>query len=152
MSATKLAERIRAPAAAVYRALTDPDAVAAWMFPDGMRIEVHRFEPWVGGRVRISLTYEDACGVGKTSARTDTYRGRFVELLPDARVVQALEFETADPAMAGEMRITFNLAEAEGATVLDATHENVPPGISPADNETGWRMALARLRRLVERG
>lgn len=104
----------------------------------------------MGGRFRISLTYDGDHGVGKSSARTDTYRGRFVSLVPNERVVETLEFETADPSMQGEMRITFALAEAEGATELSAWHENVPPGISPADNEAGWRMALARLGQLVE--
>jgi hypothetical protein len=31
-------------------------------------------------------------------------------------------------------------------------HEGVPPGVSPADNEEGWRSALARLAALVETG
>ncbi len=47
--------------------------------------------------------------------------------------------------------ITFAPAEAEGATELTAWHESVPPGISPADNQTGWRMALAGLRHFVEK-
>jgi hypothetical protein len=33
---------------------------------------------------------------------TDTFHGRFVELVPDERVV-VVEFETADPALRGEM-------------------------------------------------
>ena len=28
-------------------------------------------------------------------------------------------------------------------------HENLPPGVSAADNETGWRMALAKLAALA---
>jgi uncharacterized protein YndB with AHSA1/START domain len=151
MPVMHLTRRFDAPASAVYRALIDPGAVAAWMFPDGMSIHVHHFEPEVGGRFRISLTYEGEGGVEKSSARTDTYHGRFVELTPDERVVEVLEFETADPSMQGWMTITFALAEVDGATELSARHENVPPGVPPADNETGWRMALARLGRLVER-
>lgn len=147
----KLTQDFHVPASVLYRALIDPDAVSAWMFPDGMSIRIHHFEPKVGGRFRISLTYEGGSGVGKSSARTDTYHGRFVDLVPNERVVEALEFETADPSMRGEMTITFALAEAAGSTELSAWHENVPPGISPADNETGWRMSLARLRQLVER-
>lgn len=150
MTSTKRTQHFDAPAPVVYRALIDPDAVSAWMFPDGMSIHIHHFEPQPGGRFRISLTYEGEFGVGKSSARTDTYHGRFVSLVPNERVVETLEFETADPSMRGEMTITFALAEAEGATELSAWHENVPPGISPADNETGWRMSLARLKRLVE--
>jgi uncharacterized protein YndB with AHSA1/START domain len=150
MTTTKLTQHFDAPAAAVYRALIDPNAISAWMLPDGMSIHIHHFEPQVGGRFRISLTYEGELGVGKSSARTDTYHGRFVSLVPNERVVEILEFETADPSMRGEMTITFALAETEGATELSAFHENVPWGISPADNETAWRMSLARLERLVE--
>ncbi|WP_114948978.1 SRPBCC domain-containing protein [Microvirga calopogonii] len=150
MSALKLTQHFDAPASVIYRALIDPDAVSAWMFPDGMSIEIHHFEPKVGGRFRISLTYEGDFGVGKSSARTDTYHGHFVDLVPNQRVVQALEFETDDPSMQGEMNITFALSETGSSTVLSAWHENVPSGISPADNETGWRMSLGRLKRLVE--
>jgi uncharacterized protein YndB with AHSA1/START domain len=146
----KLTERFHAPASAVYRALIDADAVSRWMFPDGMSIHVHHFESRVDGRFRISLTYEGADGVGKSSDRTDTYHGRFVELVPDARVVETMEFETEDPSMQGEMTVVFVLAEVDGGTELSAWHENVPPGVSPADNETGWRMSLARLKQLVE--
>jgi hypothetical protein len=28
--------------------------------------------------------------------------------------------------------------------------DGVPPGVAPADNEAGWRMALDRLAKLVE--
>ena len=109
MSTTRLSQRLRASRASIYRALTDPAAVAAWMFPDGMSIQVHHFQPRVGGTFRISLTYSGEFGIGKTSDRTDTYHGRFVDLVPDERVVEVLEFETSDPALQGEMTITFTL-------------------------------------------
>jgi hypothetical protein len=31
-------------------------------------------------------------------------------------------------------------------------HDGLPPGVPPADNETGWRESLARLAALVEAG
>ena len=61
-----------------------------------------------------------------------------------------VEFETADPAMRGEMTITITLTDAGGGTDLLAVHDNLPPGLSPADNETGWRMSLGKLAALVE--
>jgi uncharacterized protein YndB with AHSA1/START domain len=74
-----------------------------------------------------------------------------VKLVPDEQVVQVVEFETADPAMQGEMTIKFMLADAEdGGTDLLAVHEALPPGLSPADNELGWRLSLAKLAALVE--
>lgn len=103
-----------------------------------------------GGSFRVSLTYDGATGVGKTTAHTDTYHGRFVELVRNERVVEVDEFETADPELRGEMRITITLAEAEGGTDLVATHEGLPPGLSIDDNEAGWRSALDRLAALVE--
>ena len=147
---TRSAHFIRAPRAAVYRALLDADAVRHWMVPDGMTSEIHSFQGWQGGTFRISLTYDDQAASGKTAAHTDTFHGRFVELVPDTKVVQAVEFETADPALRGEMTITYQLADAEGGTDLTFRHENLPPGVSPADNELGTRMSLEKLARLVE--
>jgi uncharacterized protein YndB with AHSA1/START domain len=143
---------INAPRGSVYRALLDPDAIANWKVPDGMSAQVHEFEAREGGPIRISLTYDPPAGAGKTTARTDTYHGRFVQLVPDERVVEVDEFETDDPAMRGEMKITITLADAEGGTDLFALHEGLPPGVSPVDNETGWRMALAKLAAFVEGG
>jgi hypothetical protein len=40
------------------------------------------------------------------------------------------------------MTITYRLADADGGTDLTGLHENVPPGVSPADNEMGWRMSI----------
>jgi hypothetical protein len=75
-----------------------------------------------------------------------------VKLVPDRQVVEVLEFETADPALQGEMTITIRLVEISGGTEVQAVHDGVPPGVSPADNETGWRMALGKLAALVEKG
>lgn len=151
MSDTHLTRTFAAPRAAVYAALVDPDAIARWRFPDGMTCEVHRFDPWVGGAIRVSLTYDMPTGAGKTSAQTDTYHGRFAELVPGERVVEVDAFETDDPAMQGEMTITMTLADAPGGgTTLTAWHAGVPDGVAPEDNTTGWRMALDRLAALVE--
>ena len=69
------------------------------------------FEPRVGGRFRLALEHTEAghSVPGKTSAHADVVEGRFVELVPDARVVEAVEFVSDDPALAGEMRITTTL-------------------------------------------
>src|SRR3954469_24136043 len=132
----------------VYAALLDP---GSWRFPAEMTCEVHELEAREGGRLRISLTYEAPDRVGKTEGRTDTYRGRFVRLVPNELVVEVDEFETDDPALGGEMTITIALSDADGGTELVATHEGLPEGVAPVDNETGWRESLARLAALVER-
>jgi uncharacterized protein YndB with AHSA1/START domain len=150
MSSTRIRRHVKAPRARVYRALVDADAIAKWKVPDGMTSRVHEFDGREGGTFRISLTYDTPAETGKTSEHTDTYHGRFIKLVPNEKVVEVVEFETEDPAMRGEMTITITLADADGGTELLAVHEGLPPGLSPADNETGWRMALAKLAALTE--
>jgi uncharacterized protein YndB with AHSA1/START domain len=121
------------------------------MVPDGMTSVVHRFEPYEGGTFRISLTYDAPNEAGKTDSHTDTHHGRFVRLVPDAEVVQVVEFETDEPTLQGEMTITYTLAAtADGGTDLVGVHEGVPEGVRGEDNELGWSISLAKLAQLVE--
>jgi hypothetical protein len=48
------------------------------------------------------------------------------------------------------MTITITLADADGGTDLVAVHDRLPPGLSAADNEAGWRSSLAKLAAFVE--
>src|SRR5436309_5218674 len=147
---TRINRHVNAPRPRVYNALVHANAIATWMVPTGMTSQVHAFEGREGGTFRISLTYDAPTGVGKTTAHTDTYHGRFVKLVPNERVVEVVEFETADPALRGEMTITFALADADGGTEVCAVHDGLPPGLATADNEKGWRLSLAKLAALVE--
>jgi len=152
MSTTRIERHIDAPRARVYRAMLDPASVQQWMVPHGMTSCIHSFEASEGGTFRISLTYDLPTSAGKTSSQTDTFHGRFVRLVPDTEVVQRVEFETDDPALQGEMTITSTLADAiGGGTDLVWTHENLPPGVAPADNELGASMSIDKLAQLVER-
>jgi uncharacterized protein YndB with AHSA1/START domain len=150
MATTRLTRRIRAPRGVVYRALLDAEDVQRWMVPDGMMSQIHSFDAREGGEFRISLTYEMPTAAGKTTAQTDSFHGRFVKLVPDTEVVQVVEFETDDPTMKSEMTITYALADADDGSELIGLHENLPPGVSPADNELGWRISIDKLAKLVE--
>jgi uncharacterized protein YndB with AHSA1/START domain len=152
MNSTRVSCHVNAPRAIVYQALLDARAVATWMVPTGMTSHVHAFDAREGGSFRISLTYDAPTGTGKTTAQTDTYHGRFVKLVTNEQVVEVVEFETTDPALRGEMTITYALADANGGTDVFAVHDGLPSGLSTADNEVGWRMSLAKLAALVEAG
>jgi uncharacterized protein YndB with AHSA1/START domain len=150
MSSSRVTHHINAPRAAVYDALLDPGMVARWRVPNGMTSRVHLFEATEGGEFRVSLTYDAATGRGKTTEHTDTYHGRFVKLVPNEQVVEAIEFETTDPALAGEMRISTTLVDSNEGTDVHIVHDGIPAGVSVGDNETGTRMALEKLSALVE--
>ena len=149
---TRVSLVIDAPQEAVYAALVDPDAVQHWRVPEGMSAQVHEFDPRPGGSVRISLTYVDADAVGKTAANTDTYRGRFVELVPGVRTVEEVEFESEDAALAGTITVTTAVAPVEGdpgRTRVELTQEGMPDAVPREDNELGSRMALDALAAYV---
>src|SRR5438552_10368614 len=104
---TRVSQIIKAPREVVYRAFLDPDALAAWLPPDGMIGRIHTFEPHQGGTFRLSLTYLDpsASPRGKTSEDTDTVQGTFAQLLPNEKIVWVTQFDSPDPDFAGEMTI-----------------------------------------------
>jgi hypothetical protein len=75
-----------------------------------------------------------------------------VKLVTNEQVVEVVEFETTNPALRGDMTITITLADADGGTDLLAVHDGLPGGLSTAENETDWRMSLAKLAALAEAG
>ncbi|MEV8062136.1 SRPBCC domain-containing protein [Streptomyces antimycoticus] len=153
MYAMRVSRRVNAPRSAVYRALLDASAVAAWRVPDGMTCRVHEFDPREGGTFRISLIYDDPASTGKSGGHTDTYHGRFGRLVPDEQVVEVSEFETPDPALRTTMTITTTLTDAAGGgTDVHILHEGLPDSVPAADNELGTRMSLDKLAEIVETG
>jgi uncharacterized protein YndB with AHSA1/START domain len=152
-ASTRVSRHIKARRRDLYKAFVDPEMVASWLPPGTMRCVVHEFEPRVGGRLRMSLTYAnpaDGSG-GKTTADTDTFDGRFVELVPDKRVVWLVEFESDQPGISGEMRVLWELADADDGTEVTVTCDEIPEGICPKDNEEGSAASLEKLAQLMER-
>jgi uncharacterized protein YndB with AHSA1/START domain len=147
---TRVSRHVTAPRSAVYQALLDADAIAKWRVPAGMSSRVHEFDAQEGGRFRISLTYDTPSTAGKSAPHTDSYHGHFVKLVPNEQVVEVFEFEAADAALRGTMTMTTTLTDADDGTDVVVVHEGIPDSVPPADNETGTRMALAKLAILVE--
>ena len=114
--------------------------------------KVHEFDARVGGGYRMSLFYpaSEQVNRGKTSEREDRYTARFVELTPPTRIVQAISFDSVDPAFSGEMTMTVALEEVDGGTEVTIAFEGIPPGIRLEDNDAGTRSSLEKLARYVE--
>jgi uncharacterized protein YndB with AHSA1/START domain len=137
----------------VYAALIDPDALTAWLPPEGMTVRFETFDARPGGSYRMVLTYDDAAGApGKTTAASDVVEARFVDLVPGVRVVQAGDFISEDPAYAGTMTMTWELTPVEGGTRVEIRAENVPDGISAADHAAGFTSSLANLAAYLQPG
>jgi uncharacterized protein YndB with AHSA1/START domain len=147
----KASRLVAAPPDRVYAAFVDPEALVSRLPPMGMTGRFERFDLRPGGAYRLVLTYADPCGApGKTSADSDVVEGRFVEVVPGVRVVQAVDFVSDAPAFAGTMTMTWEVAAADGASRVVITAEGVPDGISAEDHATGLASSLANLAVYVE--
>jgi uncharacterized protein YndB with AHSA1/START domain len=138
----------------VYDAFSDPRALMAWLPPGDMTGRILEYDFREGGRYRIELTYASDVPAdrGKTSARTDLTTGRFLALEPGKRIVQSVEFESADVSFSGEMIMTWSFEALPAGTRVTITAENVPRGITKADHDAGLRSSLENLARFLAHG
>lgn len=152
MARTDTASRvISASPADVYTAMVDAAALAKWLPPANMTADFERFDPRPGGSYRLVLTYIDGSGsVGKASENSDIVEGRFVDLIPGERVVQAVDFESDDPAFHGTMTMTWQVAPHEDGARVDFIADDVPDGISAEDHAEGMEASLSNLARYLE--
>jgi uncharacterized protein YndB with AHSA1/START domain len=142
---------IGAPPDRVYAALVDPEALTAWLPPEGMSGRFEHFDARPGGSYRLVLTYEDASSApGKSTADSDIVDVRFVDIISGVRVVQAVDFVSDDPAHAGIMTMTWEVTAVDAGTRVQVRAENVPVGISAADHAEGLESSLSNLARYLE--
>jgi uncharacterized protein YndB with AHSA1/START domain len=153
MARTDAASRvITAPPAQVFAALLDRDALMAWLPPKGMTARFERFDPRPGGSYRLVLTYADASGApGKATPEADVIEARYIDIVPDLRVVQAVDFVSDDPAFAGTMTMTWEVTAVQGGTRVDIVAADVPDGISAEEHATGLASSLSNLAEHFER-
>lgn len=152
MPRTDTASRvIAASTERVYSAFIDPEALVVWLPPDGMTGRFDHFDARPGGSYRLTLTYADSSGApGKATADSDVVEARFVDVVPGVRVVQAVEFASADPAYAGTMIMTWEVTASDGGSLVEIRADDVPDGISAGDHAAGLASSLANLAAYVE--
>jgi uncharacterized protein YndB with AHSA1/START domain len=143
---------IRASAEQIYAAFVDASSLMSWLPPGDMTGKVLELDAREGGRYRIELSYAEGApeNAGKTTGRTDVTQGSFLEMVPGRRIKQSVEFESSDPAFAGEMHMTWSFDEAPGGTLVSVAAENVPSGITAEDHAMGMQSSLENLAGFVE--
>jgi uncharacterized protein YndB with AHSA1/START domain/DNA-binding transcriptional ArsR family regulator len=139
----RLSRVFKAPRERVFNAFLDPDAFAKWIPPNGYTAHVYKFEPKVGGRYRMSFSSLD-------KKDTHFFGGKFLEIKPYERLRYTDKFETDNPEMQGEMRVTVTFKEVRGGTEVKIVQEGVPKAIPVEGAMLGWSQSLENLARLVE--
>ena len=138
----RLVRVIKAPADRIYQCFLDADAYAKWLPPHGFSGKVHEMQPKVGGKFRMSFSTIDR-------KLTHVFGGKFVELVPNKRIVHTDKFE--DPAMGtSEMTVTIDLVPVKGGTELRIEQRGIPKGPASDGAPYGWSQSLDNLARLCE--
>lgn len=132
---------LNAPPERVYRAFLDPHALAKWLPPHGFTGQVLAMDAQVGGHYRMRFTH---LGNGQSH----TFGGRYLELVPNERIVNTDEFD--DPNLPGEMITTITLKAVSVGTELTAVQSGIPALIPVEACYVGWQQSLALLALLVE--
>ena len=149
---TQNSKLIKATPGKLYEACTNPKALEVWLAPGDMIAKVHSFELKVGGGYQMSLFYPEFENEmkGKTAAKEDRFTARFVELTPAKKIVEAVNFDSANPDFSGEMIMEITFDRKENGTEVTFLFRNIPKGIKPEDNEAGTISSLNKLAIYVE--
>lgn len=136
----------------LFRAFVDAETMLGWRAPDGMEARLKSFDPRVGGGYRMVLRYTgvDAASHGKTRPGEDEVEVRFVELLAEEKVVEAVRFVTDGPVTSVPMMLTTTFQPDRDGTRVTFSAANVPETIDPADHAEGMAASLRNLARLTE--
>lgn len=132
---------LAASPAKVYRAFTDPDALARWLPPDGFTAHVHQMDARVGGRYHMSFT-------NFSTSKATSFGGEYRELEPGAKLRYTDNFD--DPALAGEIEVTVTLKAVACGTEMHIVQTGLPDLIPVESCYLGWQQSLNNLARLVE--
>lgn len=132
---------LRATPERVYRAFTDPDAMAKWLPPHGFTGKVHEMDARVGGRYRMSFT-------NFSNGQSHSFGGAYLELKPNELLRYSDRFD--DPNLPGEMMTTVTLKAVSCGVELRVVQEGIPPMIPAEMCYLGWQESLTLLTQLVE--
>jgi uncharacterized protein YndB with AHSA1/START domain len=141
----RLSRRFKAPREAVFRAFTDPVALAKWFGPEGMNVDNVKIDLRPGGAYSMAFNQAD----GEAHGLSGVYR----EISPPGRLVMTWAWDHGD--MAGiETLVTIELAGAgAGAeTELTLTHEKLPSQNAIDLHKQGWTSSFICLDGAIEAG
>ena len=125
----------------VYRAFTEPEAMARWLPPYGFTCTVHHMDARVGGTFRMSFR-------NFSTGNGHSFGGEYLELVPQQLIRYTDSFE--DPNLPGELRVTVTMKAVSAGTELNIVQEGIPEAIPVEMCSLGWQESLAQLEKLVE--
>jgi uncharacterized protein YndB with AHSA1/START domain len=132
---------IKAPVDKVFRAFSNPNAMAFWTPPYGFLCEVHHMDFKLGGSFKMSF-------YNFTTQQSHSFGGQYLELKPNELIKYSDTFD--DPNLPGEMITTVWFKEVICGTEINITQEGIPKEIPTEFCYLGWQESLEKLIKLVE--
>lgn len=125
----------------IFRAFTEPNAMAAWLPPYGFTCTVHQMDVKVGGSFRMSFQ-------NFSTGNGHSFGGQYLEIRPDEMIRYSDTFD--DPNLPGEMITTVWLKKVMVGTEIKIVQENIPAMIPVEMCYLGWQESLEKMAHLVE--
>ena len=125
----------------VYRAFTEPNALAAWIPPYGYLGVVHNMDAKAGGFYKMSF-------INFSTGNSHSFGGKYLDIKPNEFLKYTDTFD--DPNLPGEMITSVWFKEVSVGTELKITQEGIPEMIPAEMCYLGWQESLEKLKKLVE--
>jgi uncharacterized protein YndB with AHSA1/START domain len=125
----------------VFRAFTDPVALASWIPPYGFLCTVQEMNSKVGGTYKMTF-HNFSTGNGHS------FGGKYLEIKPNEFLKYTDKFD--DPNLPGEMITSVWLNKVSVGTELKVVQEGIPEMIPAEMCYLGWQESIDKLTRLVE--
>ncbi|MGE5826940.1 MAG: SRPBCC family protein [Micromonosporaceae bacterium] len=132
MTSLRLERTLPATPEQVFRALTDPDALAAWFWPPDARLTVTA-DPRPGGRYRIAATGGPFAGTA--------IEGSYTLVEPPHRLAFTWRWDGDD----AQTLVTIELTATPTGTALTLVHDGFAEESVRDNHAIGWSDCLDRL-------
>jgi uncharacterized protein YndB with AHSA1/START domain len=132
---------IKASPEKIFRAFTEPVAMASWIPPYGFLCTVHEMNAKTGGTYKMSFQ-------NFSTGNSHSFGGTYVEITPNEYLKYTDKFD--DPNLPGEMTTTVSLRKVLVGTEIRITQEGLPAAIPAEMCYLGWQDSLEKLMKLVE--
>ena len=134
-----LARRLKAPAAKVFEAWTDPQKIVQWFGPAPTLVDTVKadMDVKVGGHFRISFKTDDG--------EYHEVGGKYLDVVPDQRLVFSWAWHSTPERVS---QVTVVLREEGDVTLLTLTHDKFFNEAARDGHTRGWTGTLDKLEQI----
>ena len=125
----------------IFRAFTQPSAIASWLPPYGFVCTVQEMKAEKGGTFRMSFE-------NFSTGNSHSFGGTYLEVKRGEFLKYTDKFD--NPNLPGEMTTSVSLRKTIAGTEIKISQEGIPAPIPEEMCYLGWQESLEKLAKLVE--